>query len=124
MDYQPADLTDATESERDQIEDLRAELMDLVNGHGPGSSQAQKHKDDGTLLRFIQARNSIDESAAMYRESMQWRELMKVDKIYESRQGALEEMPEVVQLAEKVFYGTVLSGKDCTLEGGPIMFDR
>ncbi|GMH47759.1 hypothetical protein TrLO_g6154 [Triparma laevis f. longispina] len=124
MDYQPVDLTDATESERDQIEDLRAELMDLVNGHGPGSSQAQKHKDDGTLLRFIQARNSIDESAAMYRESMQWRESMKVDKIYESRQGALEEMPEVVQLAEKVFYGTVLSGKDCTLEGGPIMFDR
>ncbi|GMI16001.1 hypothetical protein TrVE_jg1400 [Triparma verrucosa] len=120
-----AELELVTEEERDQIEDLRAELMDLISGHGAGSSQAQLHKDDGTLLRFIQARSTVDESAAMYRESMRWREEVKIDEIWASRQGRREDMSKVVQLAEKVFYGTALSGEHgSTLEGGPIMFDR
>ena len=61
----------------------------------------------------------------MYRESMRWREEVKIDEIWASRQGRREAMSKVVQLAEKVFYGTALSGEHgSTLEGGPIMFDR
>ena len=51
ISMEAAELELVTEEERDQIEDLRAELMDLISGHGAGSSQAQLHKDDGTLLR-------------------------------------------------------------------------
>ena len=48
----------------------------------PGSLQAREHNDDGTLLRFIQARPTIEASAEMFRESMTWREEVDIKSIH------------------------------------------
>jgi hypothetical protein len=66
---------DLTPEEQQKISELRVLLEPiLTNEESPGFKEASKHADDGTLLRFVQARPTVPDAAAMFATSMEWRE--------------------------------------------------
>ena len=111
-----APLSSITEDELAQLERLKPLIEDMweVGSTAKGSAEAKKHTDDGTLLRFIAARPTIEEAASMFRESMAWREEVGIDGIWHSRQteGGAKNLSEIAKIAQTAFYGLVLSDAD------------
>ena len=96
-----------TEEEQSAVQELRGQLSEILDPkeETPATLQAAAHNDDTTLLRFIQARPNVEQSAVMFRESMSWRAEIDVDSIFEARQKDFESMPRKVALGEQSFYG-------------------
>jgi len=114
-------VPDLSPREMEQLSSLRR----LVEGMWddelapcPGSLQAREHNDDGTLLRFIQARPTIEASAEMFRESMAWREEVDIKSIHAKYYGPSKS--RAASLVGDIFYGTLVSPPSKP----PIMFDR
>jgi len=124
-----AALISTSEEELGLLTRFKPLVEDLWNAEStvPGSTEAKKHQDDGTLLRFIAARDTVEEAANMYRTSMTWREEVDIEAVWASRQTpeGVETLSDLSKLAQSAFYGLVLSGSDgMTKQGGPIMFER
>lgn len=119
----PVAPIELTNSEATQLRNMRALLADFWADEAtpPGKSEALKHQDDTTLLRFVQARPSVEEAATMYRGAMAWRESVDVERLYATRQAPLDMLSPAQRLAESTFYGLVIGG---THAGGPIMYER
>ena len=59
------------------LRELLSSLLDPESPPVPGSREAALHNDDGTLLRYIQGRPTLEDAAQMFREAMKWREVRK-----------------------------------------------
>ena len=115
-------VPDLTPKEMESISSFRRLVEDLWDEDKEvqvGSRESRKHMDDGTLLRFVQSRPTIEAAADMYRESMTWREQVRIDEIHD-KHYPISNRGKAAQVAGQTFYGTILSPPGHP----PIMFDR
>ena len=75
--YNVPDLTPSEMESLTMLRELLSSLLDPESPPVPGSREAALHNDDGTLLRYIQGRPTLEDAAQMFREAMKWREVRK-----------------------------------------------
>jgi hypothetical protein len=121
---------DLTAEEQQKINELKLLLQPILTGkESPGFNEAAKHADDGTLLRFLQARPTVADAAAMFTTSMEWRENVKgwnddtngVDAIYDACENPSGD--ERVKKALSVFWGLCVT-EELNHQGGPILYEK
>jgi len=81
--------------------------------------EADAHKDDFTLLRFLIARNcDLDKTEQMWKGVMQWRESTGVSALFHEWQTPSDRAKYV----NRFFYASVMPGT--SRDGSPIMVER
>jgi len=81
--------------------------------------EADAHKDDFTLLRFLIARNGdLDKAEKMWKGAMQWRESTGVSALFHEWQAPSERAKQVIPFC----FGSIMPGT--SRDGSPIMVER
>lgn len=108
----PSSLT-LTEFELELVEELRGLLGDDI----AENDMAKDHSDDYTLWRFLKSRD-IDpsEAAIMFRQSMEWRQSIDIDALWESKRIRKER-----NAGDDVLHAGICG---TTKSGGPFMVEK